>query len=377
MNISVPREIGRHERRVGLTPWAAGQLVQGGHKVLVEKGAGQAARFEDREYQEAGAVIVYSRDEAFQRADLVCGVGLVAEGELDLVRPESVLLGFHHLAVVPRKLIDRLLALRVTTIGYELVEDALGRRYLLTVMAELAGEMAVSVAAHHLQNEQGGRGILLGSVPGVPPPTVLILGAGTVGRTAAARAQAAGAHVIVLDDNLAKLRELKQCVGPQVASQIATADRLARYTAIADVVIGAVLVPGGRAPFLVTEEMVRRMRTGSVIVDVSIDQGGCVETSRPTDIQDPVFVAHGVVHYCVPNMTANVARTASRALSDAVLALVTALAEQGLEEALRRDPGLAAGVCLYRGRLVNEALAQALGVPATPLAALLPREERP
>jgi alanine dehydrogenase len=377
MNVSVPREVGRHERRVGLTPWAAGQVVRAGHTVLVEKGAGQAARFEDPEYQEAGATIVYSRDETFQRADLVCGVGLIAERELDLVKPESVLLGFHHLAVVPRGVIDRLLALRVTDIGYELVEDAEGRRYLLTAMAELAGEMAVSVAAHHLQNEEGGRGILLGNVPGVPPPTALILGAGTVGRTAAARAQALGAHVIVLDADLAKLRELKQCLGPQVASQLATADRLARYTAIADVVIGAVLVPGGRAPFLVTEEMVRRMRAGSVIVDVSIDQGGCVETSRPTDIREPAFVAHGVVHYCVPNMTANVARTASRVLSDAVLGLVSALAGQGLEATLRGDPGLAAGVYLYRGRLVNEPLARSLGAPPTPLSALLPREERP
>lgn len=376
MNISVPREIGRHERRVGLTPWATGQLAGAGHTVLVEKGAGLAARFGDREYQEAGATIVYSREEAFQRAELVCGVGLVPETELELVRPGSVLLGFHHLAVAPRRVVDRLLELGVTAIGYELVEDAQGRRHILTVMAEMAGEMAVYLAAHHLQNEEGGRGILLGAVPGVPPPNVLILGAGTVGRTAAARALSAGAHVIVLDQDLVKLRELKQCLGPQVTSQLATADRLAQYTAIADVVIGAVLVPGGRAPFLVTEEMVRRMRAGSVIVDVSIDQGGCVETSRPTHIQDPSFVAHGVVHYCVPNMTANVARTASRALSDAVLAPVAALAGRGLEQALRQDPGLAAGVYLYRGRLVSEPLARALGVPATPLDALLAPEER-
>jgi alanine dehydrogenase len=377
MNISVPRETGRHERRVGLTPWAAGQLVRSGHTVLIEKGAGQAARFDDREYQEAGAAIVYNRDETFQRAHLVCGVELIAAADLDLVRPESVLLGFQHLAVAPRKLIDRLQAERVTAIGYELVEDPQGRRHILTVIGEMAGGMAVDLAAHHLQNEEGGRGILLGSVPGVPPSTVLILGAGTVGRTAAARAHAAGAHVIVLDEDLVKLRELKQCVGPQVISQLATADRLAQYTAIADVVIGAVLVPGERAPFLVTEDMVRRMRTGSVIVDVSIDQGGCVETSRPTDIKDPTFVAHGVVHYCVPNMTANVARTASRALSDTVLPLVATLAGQGLEQALRCDAGLAAGVYLYKGRLVNEQLARALGAPATPLGALLPSEERP
>jgi alanine dehydrogenase len=217
---------------------------------------------------------------------------------------------------------------------------------------------------------------MLGVVPGISPPTVLIVGAGTVGRTAARRASVVGAHVIVLDDDLAKLRTLgRNCVAG-IVTELVTEDRLARYTAIADVVIGAVLEPGARTPYLITEWMVRHMRPGSVIVDVSIDQGGCVETSRPTTLQDPVFTAHGVVHYCVPNMTANVARTASRAMSDAILGPVQRLAALGVPAALAADPGLAAGVYLYRGRVVNEQLARILGEEAQPLAGLL-REEHP
>jgi alanine dehydrogenase len=200
---------------------------------------------------------------------------------------------------------------------------------------------------------------------------VVVLGAGTVGRAAAARAAVLGAHVIVMDDEVAKLRALKRAVGPQVVTQLVTPDRLARYTAIADVLIGAILIPGARAPFLVTEEMVRGMRAGSVIIDVSIDQGGCVETSRPTTPDDPVYTAHGVVHYCVPNMTANIARTASRALSDALLRPLSTIADRGLAAALVDDPGLAEGVTLYGGEVVNAELARILGVPYRPLGTLL------
>jgi alanine dehydrogenase len=373
MQIGVPRETGRHEYRVGLTPWAAGHITRLGHTVVVEKNAGAGARFADDEYSAAGARVVYSREEAFKRADVVCCVTLLKEADLDLLRPESVLCGFHHLSVAPRAVVERLRELRMTMIGYELVQDAEGRRPLLTPMSEMAGEMAVYVAAHYLQNEQGGRGILLGGVPGIAPPTVVVLGAGTVGRAAAARAAAIGAHVIVMDDRMEKLRGIKQGVGAQVVTQLATPDRLARYAAIADVLIGAVLIPGARAPFLVTEDMVRGMRAGSVIIDVSIDQGGCVETSRPTTVDDPVYVAHGVLHYCVPNMTSNVARTASRALSDAVLVPITSLADGGIDEALRADPGLAAGVTLFRGEVVNAQLADVLGVPHGDIEALLTR----
>lgn len=367
MNFGVPLSAGREERRVGLTPWAAGQLIHDGHAVLVERDAGKAARFGDREYQDAGATVVYSREEAFRRADVVCAVGLVAPPELDLLTPGSVLCGFQHLAVAPRATIERLRELEMTVIGYELVQDDRGQRIILTTIGEMAGELAVFTAAHYLQNEHGGRGILLSHAPGIPPTIVLVLGAGTVGRSAARCALALGARVILLDQDIARLRAVNAELGAQIDTQLATADRLARLTAIADVVIGAILIPGARAPLLITEDMVRAMRAGSVIIDVSIDQGGCVETSRPTTLRDPVYILHDVVHYCVPNMTANVARTASRALSDVVLGPLRALGAKGVEAALRDDSGLAAGLYLYRGKLVNDQLARAVGQPAETL----------
>jgi alanine dehydrogenase len=371
MNFGVPRQAGRQERRVGLTPWAVQQLVLEGHGVVVERDAGKAARFSDREYEQAGATVVYNREEAFKRVDVVCGVELLPPAELDLLRPGSVLCGFQHLVVAPQATVERLQEMEMTVFGYELVQDARGRRIVLTAIGQMAGDMAVFTAAHYLQNEERGRGILLSHVPGIAPPTVLILGAGTVGRRAARCALALGAHVVMLDQDIRKLRSVNEELGPQIETQLATADRLARFTAIADVVIGAILIPGARSPLLITEDMVQKMRAGSVIVDVSIDQGGCVETSRPTTLQDPVFVVHDVVHYCVPNMTANVARTASRALADVVVGLLRSLAANGVERAIRDDPGMAAGVYLYRGKIVNEALARAFGTRPTSLVGLL------
>ncbi|MFQ6045041.1 MAG: alanine dehydrogenase [Gemmatimonadales bacterium] len=375
MMMGVPREIHRREYRVGLTPNAVRWFTQRGHAVVVEKDAGLEARFSDTEYEAAGARVVYSSEEAYKRADVICRVGTLSPTELDLVRSGSVICAFHHLMVAPRATIDRLMELEVTAIGYELIQDDRGDRSVLVPLSEMAGEMAVFIAAELLQCESGGRGIVLGAVPGIPPPTVLILGAGTVGRSAARRAVAVGAQVVVLDEDLAKLRRLTRELSGPVVTQLVTHERLEHFTRVADVVIGAVLIPGARAPYLVTEEMVKRMRAGSVIVDVSIDQGGCVETSRPTTLEDPTFIVHDVVHYCVPNMTANVARTASRALSDAVRAPLSHIADEGITRALREHPGLAAGVYLYRGEPVHPALAGVLGRPSVPLEELLDRGE--
>jgi alanine dehydrogenase len=371
MIIGVPRETHRHEHRAGLTPSVAAKLVRAGHTVVVEKGAGHDAHFADRDYQAGGARIVYSREEAFGRADLVCHVGAVTADELEMLAPGSILCGFHHLAVAPAKLVERLMELELTVIGYEVIRGAADELPVLYPLSELAGQMAVHLAAHLLQNECGGRGILLGNVPGVPPPTVLILGAGTVGRTAAAQALASGAHVIVVDADLARLRALSRELGNRVVTAVAGLERLEKFTAIADVVLGAVLVPGGRAPFLVTQGMVQAMKPGSVVIDVAIDQGGCVETSRPTTLESPTFVAWDVVHYCVPNLTANIARTASRALAHAALPYLLALGGLGLDGALAADPGLARGVYLYRGRMVHELAGQTLGLPVASLDALL------
>jgi alanine dehydrogenase len=366
MIIGVPKEGRRHEHRVGLTPSGTARLVQRGHAVLVERDAGRTAHFFDEDYRNAGGQIVFSAEEVYRRADLVSRVGALSSDERELVKPGSILCGFQHLAVAPREHVQRLLELGATLVGYELVRDAKGHMAVLAPISEMAGHMAVQVAAHLLQNESAGRGILMGNVPGVPPPTVLVLGAGTVGLAAARHAQAAGAHVIVLDTNLAKLRSLVHRL-PGVVSVFAGQERLERYTALADAVIGAVLIPGGRAPIVVTEEMVRKMKPGSVIVDVSIDQGGCVETARPTTLDHPTYVEHGVVHYCVPNMTANVARTASRVLSNVALPYLELLAGSA-DDALRSHPGLAAGVYLYRGVLVHERTGGALGLPVSTLA---------
>ena len=367
MVVGVPREALRHEHRVGLTPFAVSRLCQQGHAVLVETRAGEAAHFHDTSYEQAGARIVYDAEEAYGRADLVCRVGMLSPDELKRVRPGSIVCGFQHLAVAPREVVSRLMSLDATLVSYELIEDGAGTRPVLLPFSQMGGHLSVQLAAHYLQVEPGGRGVLLGNVPGVPPPTVLILGAGAVGLAAARLALAMGAHVIVLDADLSKLAALAREVGPSVVTALAAAERLEQYTPIADAIIGAVLIPGERAPFLVTEKMVRSMKAGSVIVDVSIDQGGCVETSRPTTLDHPTFRAHGVLHYCVPNMTANIPRTASRALAHAALPYVAELAGKGLEHALAGNAALASGTALYRGRVAHRALGQSLGLEVTPI----------
>jgi alanine dehydrogenase len=353
MVIGVPKESHRHEHRVGLTPFAVSRLIKEGHSVFVERGAGDTAHFSDQHYIESGAQIAYRSEEVYKRADIVCRVGLLSSDEIDLLKPELVICAFHHLAITPKENIQRMMAKRATLIGYEIVRDSRGELPILYPFSEMAGQMVIPLAAHYLQTEPGGRGILLGNIPGVAPPTVLILGAGTVGASAARHAISTGAHVVVMDEDMLKIRVLNHELQGRAVTLLATPDRLAQYTVIADVIIGAVLIPGARAPYLVTEEMVKKMKSGSVIIDVAIDQGGCAQTSRPTNIMDPTFKVHGVVHYCVPNMTANIPRTASRALSNTALPYVLALAGRGLDNALREDPGLAEGVYMYRGKLVE------------------------
>jgi alanine dehydrogenase len=367
MIIGVPKEIHRLEHRVGLTPFAAARLVEQGKTVLVEKGAGLTAHHSDRDYELAGAQIVYDTEEVYKRADLISRVSVLSPQELELLKPETIICGFLHLAVAPKEMAARLMELQTTLIGYEIIRDRNGRLPVLVPFSEMAGQMSVHIAAHYLQNEVGGRGVLIGNVTGVPPATILVLGAGTVGSTAARLARASGAHVIIVDADLAKLRILNRELAGQAVTIMGGLDRLDKYTSIADVVIGAVLVPGARTPFLVTEEMVKGMKPGSVIVDVSIDQGGCVETSRPTTLDRPTFLAYEIVHYCVPNMTANIARTSSRALTNAALPYILELSENGLEKAIHANSGLAAGVYMYKGKMVNEEAGETLGMPTTPL----------
>ena len=371
MHIGVPRETHRHENRVGLSPYAVSRLTHYGHTVIVEKEAGATAKFSDQEYEAVGAQIIYSSEEAYKRADIICRVGLLSSDELDLLKPGSTICAFHHLAVCPRENVERLMELKTTIIGYEIIEDSHGDHSVLAPMSEMAGQMAMHLASHYMQNTMGGRGTLLGNVAGVAPPTVLILGAGSVGYSAARRAVASGVHVIIVDENLRKLRSMSREFSGQVVTVVAGMAQLERLTSIADVVIGAILIPGAQSPMLVTEEMVKRMKPGSVIIDVSIDQGGCVETSRPTTLEDPTYIVHDVVHYCVPNMTANVPRTASRALANAVLPTLKDIMRKGVTGALHDDPGLRAGVYLYEGQMVNEKVGGILGIPAVSLEQLV------
>lgn len=371
MFIGVPREPNPHEHRVGLNPNAVARLAEQGHTVFVETGAGEKAHFFDADFEKAGASIVYSHEEAFQRADLVCRIGRIRGFELGYLKGGQILCAFHHLAVAPRERIQKLMELEVTLIGYEIIRDATGELPVLIPFSEMAGQMAVHIAAQYLRTDAGGRGILLGNVPGVPPPTVLILGGGTLGMSACRQALAHGAHVIVLDQDMSRLREVNRAFRGSVVTALAGLTRLEQFTAIADVIIGAVLVPGARAPFLVSEAMVRAMKKGSVIVDLSIDQGGCVETSRPTKPDDPIYVEHGVVHYCVPNVTTNIPRTATRAFINAALPFLLAHGGKGMRQALRDDPGLASGVYMYRGRIIHSGLGEAAGLPVVPLKSIL------
>ncbi len=371
MNVGVPRERLRGEHRVGLTRFGVLQLTGLGHQVFVEHDAGVDCHWSDEDYSGGGGRIVFSTDEVYQRSDLVCRVGVLSAGDVDALRPEGAVCGFLHLAVVPRELLRRLMDKAMTLIGYEILEHE-GNRPILMALSDIAGQLAVHTAANLLQHPSGGRGLLLGGVAGIPAPTVVVLGAGAAGQAAARLSAACGAHVIVLDSDILRLRDLHAALGARVTTSVASARNLARFTAIADVLIGAVLLPGAKSPFLISETMVKQMRPGSVIIDLSIDQGGCVETGRPTGLDSPVFKVHGVTHYCVPNMTAGIPRTASRALTIAALPYLTQLAQQGLDQALASSPGLARGVYMYRGKLVNEHLARALGETPVPLDTLLP-----
>jgi alanine dehydrogenase len=376
MDFGVPVERHRTEHRVGLTPRGVRALVDLGHRVFVETGAGDASRFPDSTYREAGAEIVFRREEVFGRAAVLLCVTAPTMDEVALADGEQTLAAFWHLAVAPKTLVAEMARRRLTAIGYEMIADADGRRPVLEAMSELAGQMAIHNAAHLLQRESGGRGILLGASPGQPPATVLIFGAGTAGRAAAETAVGIGAHVIVLDKNLDKLRHLRTEIGGRVVTSTPDRETIAQFLKIADVAIGAILVVGEPTPYLVSKDMVQTMRPGSVILDLSIDQGGCFETSRPTTIDDPTYVHAGVVHYCVPNMTADIPRTASKALTLAHMPYLELIAGSGLEPAIRLDQSLARGTAMYRGTITNDDVATVFSLEYRPIESLVGGEVR-
>jgi alanine dehydrogenase len=362
MRIGAPKEIKVHEYRVGLTPDAVAELTARGHSVTVETGAGEGVDFSDADYVAAGAQIAASAAEVFETAELIVKVKEPQPQECARLRPDQTLFTYLHLAA-DRPQAEALMRSGATCIAYETVTDERGGLPLLRPMSEVAGRMSVQVGAHYLEKAHGGRGVLMGGVPGVAPARVAILGGGVSGVHAAEMALGLRADVTVFDISTSRLAEIDRQFAGAARTAFASRRAIAAAVAQADLVIGAVLVPGAAAPKLVTREMLRTMRRGAVLVDVAIDQGGCFEASRPTTHDDPVFVEEGVLHYCVANMPGAVARTSTQALANATLPFVIAIADQGAERAMAADPHLRRGLNIAGGAIRHPAVAEALALP--------------
>lgn len=361
MEFGVPREVRVLEQRVGLTPAGVAALTAAGSTVYIEHNAGAGAGFRDEHYENVGGKIVYSAAEAYGRADVVVKVARPTRQEHKLFKDGQAILSFFHLTVASPDLHAALAKQNITAIAYEVMQDSEGDLPILMTMSEVAGQLAPIYAGQLLTSPQGGRGILLGGLPGVARGIVIIVGAGTLGRSAARAFVGIGAQVLVLDIDVRKLRIVDEMFGGKVSTMIANEYNLDRMVGFADVLLGAVLKPGERAPILITREMVKKMRPGSVIMDFSIDLGGCVETSRPMSLSDPTFVAEDVIHFCVPNLPAAVARTSSHALTNALQPYLLRVAECGLECAMGELPALYQGVKMYRGQIASQRLARSLG----------------
>jgi alanine dehydrogenase len=361
MDIGIPAEVTTNEFRVGLTPRGVSLLTQAGHRCYIERGAGEGAGFANQDYERAGGLIVYGAQEVYRRAGLVLKVGCPTPAELDAAQEGQTICAFWHLAARAHNLIPALVEQRITAIAYESIQRDDGVLPVLRPLSEIAGRMAPQVAAHWLQNDGGGSGVLISGIAGIPPVTVCILGAGVVGTNAAIAFHGLGARVTVLDVDLARLQGIEGRFGGQVTTMVAYDFNVARAVRNARVLIGAVLERGSRAPVLVTREMVRSMRPSSVILDISIDEGGCVETSRPMTHADPVFVEEGVIHYCVPNMPGVVARTATNAYLNAAWPYIQRLAAEGSQAAMDADESLRRGVPVHDGVVMNERLAALVG----------------
>jgi len=358
--IGVPKEIKDHEGRVGLVSASVHELVAHGHQVLVETGAGEGAGVFDADFKRSGATIVDGAAKIWSTAELIVKVKEPMAVERKQLRAGQILFTYLHLAPDPKQAND-LIHSGATCIAYETVTSAAGALPLLTPMSEVAGRMSVQVGAYCLENAQGGRGILLGGVTGVAPGTVLVLGGGVAGTNAVLMAVGLGADVTVVDRSADALRRLVGQFGTRIKTIFPTREALAHLVAEADLIIGTVLVPGAAAPKLITRDMIRTMKRGAVIVDVSIDQGGCVETSKPTTHSNPTYVVDGVVHYCVANMPGGVARTSAFALNNVTLPFVQAIADKGWRQAMRDDPHLRDGLNVYAGRITHPVVAEALG----------------
>ena len=366
MLVGVPKEIKAQEFRVGMTPAGVREVTSAGHTVLVETLAGAAIGFNDEHYRAAGADIVASADEIFERADLIVKVKEPQAAECRLLRPGQTLFTYLHLAADPQQA-ELLMASGATCIAYETVTAAAGGLPLLAPMSVVAGRLSVQAGAHHLEKHQGGNGTLLGGVPGVAPAKVMVLGGGVVGSSALRVALGMGAEVSVLDRSLDRLAALDDQYRGQLRTVFSTTEAIEQLAMEADLIIGAVLIPGASAPKLISRELVGKLKPGSVMVDVAIDQGGCFETSRATTHADPTYLVGEVVHYCVANMPGAVARTSTLALTNATLPYLLRLLKTNVRETLSADPHLAAGLNVHQGQLTHAAVAEALGLPCVPI----------
>ncbi|HYL38167.1 MAG TPA: alanine dehydrogenase [Bryobacteraceae bacterium] len=370
MTVGVPKEIKDHETRVGLVPSGATALKEAGHRVLVETQAGAGSSIPDQDYRDAGADIVASPAEVWRHADLVVKVKEPQPGEYEYFRPGLILFTYLHLAPLP-ELTQKLVETGVSSVGYETIRERDGSLPLLTPMSEVAGRMAVQVGAQYLEKPNGGRGILLGGVPGVAPANVVIIGGGVVGHQSAKMAVGLGSHVTIIDRNLDRLRELDDIYSSQIVTLASNSFTIRDAVRQADLVIGAVLIPGASAPKLVRRDMLTAMKKGAVMVDVAIDQGGCFETSRATTHTDPVYVVDDVLHYCVSNMPAAVPHTSTFALTNATFPYLAELCAKGLERACQDNPAIREGVNTYAGHITHPGVAESQGLSWKALTAVL------
>lgn len=369
--IGIPKETSFQEHRVPLTPIAVATLVSRGHDVLVERGVGQAVQFQDNDYTEAGAQVVESAEEVF-KADLIIKVAPPSLKEIELLRPRQILISALQLTVQPKDALRRMMDKKVTAVAWDFIKDREGIYTIIRAMGEIAGNTSIQIAAEYLSSDKGGQGLMLGGISGVAPAEVVIIGAGTVGEFATRAAMGLGASVKVFDKSIYRLRRLQSDLGQRIYTSVIQPEELKQALMQADVAIGALRPEHGRTPMVVTEDMVSEMKAGSVIVDVSIDRGGCFETSHVTTHTDPVFKEYGVIHYCVPNIASRVPRTASYALSNIFGPMLLTMGDRGgFEELIKKDLGLRHGVYLYNGALTSEILSEAFRLPYKDLDILL------
>ena len=370
MNIGVINESNKIENRAGLSPSGISFLVERGHTVFVQAGAGLKSGYTNDESSALGANIVFTKEEAFGRSDIVLNISPLDEEESKLVRKDQILFGFHHLAVSRKAILEDLLKKNITMIGYEIVQKADDELPFIECLSEIAGQMCLVISGHYLQTSQGGRGLVIGGVVSVPPATAVVVGSGVLARSAIKAMLGAGAHTIALGRHMDRLRDLEDITSGRLVTLMASQYNLARMAKIADILIGAVLRPGERAPVVITKNMVSSMKKGAVLIDLAIDQGGCSETSRLTTLEQPTYVDEGIIHYCVPNITSTVSRTSTKVLSNMVVSYLLEIGEKGIKNTLQTNTPLARGVYVYNGQLVRKGVAERFAMSHTKLSSL-------